>query len=165
MIPIVAGLAIAMPAMALQIACSPATNALGRPGVYVLTNACGAVIMPVCFFFGAAWGPHGLMTAWQVAAPLLLLVTLAATLPVIRVNPLDLAGALLPAACGCGTMALVVWLLDNRLLQLPAPLQLGVLAAAGAAVYVGSLWLGWPELVRETWAMLRKPRKGADQQA
>jgi O-antigen/teichoic acid export membrane protein len=165
MIPIVAGLAIAMPAMALQFVCSPATNAVGRPGVYVITNAFGAVIMPVCFFFGVAWGPHGLMTAWQIAAPLLLLATLAATLPVIRVNPLDLVRALLPAACGCGMMALVVWLLDNRFLHLPAPLQLAALAAAGAAVYAGSLWLGWPDVVRDTWAMLRKPRKAADQQA
>lgn len=48
MISIVAGLALAMPLMALQIVCSPATNALGRPGIYLFTNASGAVIMPVC---------------------------------------------------------------------------------------------------------------------
>ena len=156
MIPIVAGLALAMPLMALQIVCSPATNALGRPGIYLFTNASGAVIMPVCFFYGVASGPEGLVVAWHVAAPLLLVVTLAATLPAIGVGLLELGRALLPAATGCGTMAAAVWLLDNRVLALPAPLQLALLAAVGATVYGGTLWLLWPGLVRQTWAMLRR---------
>lgn len=160
-IPIVAGLAIAMPAMALQIACSPATNALGRPWLYVVTNACGAIIMPAAFLYGVAAGPHGLVLAWQVAAPLLLVATLAATLPAIRVSLLDLGAALLPCAAGCGVMALAVSVLGSQLHGLPAPAQLVILAGAGAAVYGGALWLGWPELVRETWAMLRRPRGSA----
>ena len=90
---------------------------------------------------------------------MLLAVTLLATLPAIGVSVTDLARALLPAGTACGTMALAVWLLDHRVLALPAALQLVALALAGAATYVGSLWLGWPDLVRETWAMLRKPRQ------
>lgn len=162
MIPIVAGLAIAMPAMALQIICSPATNALGRPGVYVFTSICGAVIMPTCFFYGVTQGPEGLVDAWHVAAPLLLLATLAATLPAVGVNPVALVRALLPVALGCGVMAIAVWLLESRILALPAPLQLAVLAPAGAAVYGATLWLCSPALVRSTWARLRKPEAAAD---
>jgi len=158
MIPIVAGLAVAMPLMALQIVCSPATNALGRPGIYLFTNASGAVIMPLCFFFGVAGGPEGLVTAWHFAAPLLLAVTLAATLPAIGVSPIALVRALTPAATGCAGMAAAVWLLDNHLQELPAPVQLALLAPAGALVYAATLWLFWPELMKESWAMLRRRR-------
>lgn len=153
MAPILAGLALAMPAMALQIVCSPATNALGKPGPYLFTNAAGALIMPACFLVGVGFGPAGLVASWQVAAPLLLAVTLAATLPAIGVRLSELGRALLPAATGCATMALAVSALAQWVAPLPAPAQLVLLAAAGAAVYGATLALLWPEVVRRTWAM------------
>lgn len=160
MIPIVAGLAIAMPAMALQIICSPATNALGRPSIYLFTSACGAVIMPACYFFGVAHGPQGLVQAWHVAAPLLLLATLAATLPVVRVRPADLLHALAPTAVGCAVMALVVWQADRFLAVWPAWIHLAALGLIGAATYGATLMLFWPKTLREAWAMLRKKPAG-----
>ncbi len=69
MIPIIAGLAIAMPALALQIVCSPATNAIGRPRIYVMTSAFGAVLFPIAFLIGVDSGPMGLVYAWWMAAP------------------------------------------------------------------------------------------------
>lgn len=159
MIPIVAGLALAMPAMALQIICSPATNALGRPGIYVLTNACGAVIMPACFFFGAAQGPHGLVNAWHIAAPVLLTITLGVTMPTIGARLPDLAKALAPIAVGCLAMALAVHGVDMFSFSLPAPIRLLALVATGAAVYGGTLWLLWPSSIREAWTMLRRPEQ------
>lgn len=86
MVPLVAGLPLAMPFFALQIICSPTTNALGRPQIYVCSSLAGAIIMPVAFLIGSQWGAQGLVHAWQAAAPLLLLVTLALTLPAIRVG-------------------------------------------------------------------------------
>jgi O-antigen/teichoic acid export membrane protein len=161
MIPIVAGLALAMPAMALQIICSPATNALGRPGIYLFTSACGAAIMPVCYFFGVSQGPQGLVHAWHIAAPLLLLATLTATLPVIRVRPGDLLHALLPTAIGCAAMALVVWEAAPFVVHWPALFQLASLGALGAASYGATLMLLWPETLREAWSMMRKKPAGA----
>lgn len=161
MIPIVAGLAAVMPAMALQIVCSPATNALGRARIYMLTSAAGALIMPVCFLFGATLGPHGLVTSWHVAAPMLLAITLALTLPAIRVSLSDLIGALLPVATGCAVMALVVTAVKPSVAILVPPAQLFVLAATGAATYGAMLWLLWPGILRGAWAMLRKPRASA----
>lgn len=161
MIPIVAGLAIAMPAMTLQIACSPATNAMGRTRVYVTSSTAGALIMPVCFYFGAAHGPQGLVTAWHIAAPLLLLVTLAVTLPAIQARVPDLLLALMPAAVSCATMAGVVIGLDQLLSHHPAPLRLMLLPAAGAATYFATLRLLWPAIVSDAWAMMRKPRASA----
>ncbi len=159
MIPILSGLALAMPAMALQICCSPATNAQGRARSYLLTNAAGAVIMPVCFLIGVQYGPAGLVASWQAAAPLLLLVTLAVTLPRIGARWLDLARSLVPVAVCCTVMAAVVALVHGQIAGLAAPLQLVLLAPAGAAAYLATLQLGWPEVLRDGWAMIvRRPR-------
>ncbi len=158
MVPIVAGLALAMPAMALQIACSPATNALGRPRIYLYTSIVGAVVMPVCFYVGAAQGPQGLVAAWQIAAPLLLAATLAFTLPAIGARLTDLAAALAPVMLGCGTMALAVMGMAEITAGLAAPLQLGVRTLAGAAIYAGTIGLFWPHILKETWEMLLKKR-------
>lgn len=163
MIPIVAGLAAIMPVMTLQIICSPATNALGRPRIYLFTAASGAVIMPLCYLAGAGDGPAGLVRAWHAAAPLLLAVTLAATLPAIGARLADLVRALVPVAVACSVMAGAVWALERLVLSgQPAPVQLAVLVAAGAAVYLGTLRLLWPALLAEVWAKLRQP-KGAGQ--
>jgi hypothetical protein len=158
MAPILAGLALAMPAMALQIICSPATNALGRPGAYLFTNAVGAVIMPASFLIGVALGPQGLVASWQVAAPLLLAVTLAATLPKIGVRLIELGAALLPAVTAAATMALAVSVLAARIGFLPAPLQLLLLAACGSGVYAMTLIALWPKVVRRLWAMAVRGR-------
>ena len=157
MIPIVAALAIAMPAMALQIVCSPATNALGRPGLYLFGNIAGAIIMPLCFLYGAARGAQGLADAWHVAAPLLLMVTLTVTLPAIGARVIDLVRALLPVAAACLVMAGVVLALDSITDHLPAPARLALLALVGAIVYGGVLQLVWPAVLAEAWAMVRKP--------
>jgi O-antigen/teichoic acid export membrane protein len=154
MIPILAGLALAMPAMALQIVCSPATNALGRARTYLITNASGAAIFFACFTIGIAWGPHGLVASWQVAAPLLLAVTLAATLPRIGVRLVELAAALLPAMIATAAMALCVMFLDRLIADRPAPLRLVLLVLTGMAAYAGVLLAVWPSLVRQVWSLV-----------
>ena len=156
MVPLVAGLALAMPAMVLQIVCSPATNALGRPRIYVQSSAAGAVLMPVGYLIGVQYGPMGLVHAWQIAAPLLLATTLALTLPAIGVRLRDLGAALLPVGAATAAMAAVVTLLDGMLLTLPDPLHLALLVAAGAASYGTALVAGWPDVLRDTWTMLRR---------
>lgn len=158
MIPILSGLALAMPAMALQIVCSPATNALGNPRPYLYSNIAGAVIMPACFLVGVAAGPQGLVSSWQIAAPLLLAFTLAMTLPRIAVRPLELARALLPPVVGCGLMALAVMALGRLVEAFPAPAQLVLLSVFGGAVYGITLWLFWPEVVRRNWEMIVRSR-------
>ncbi|MEL7232398.1 MAG: lipopolysaccharide biosynthesis protein, partial [Pseudomonadota bacterium] len=59
MVPVVGGLAVVMPAFALQLICSPVTNAMGRPKVYLTTSAAGAMIMPVAFLWGVNGGMFG----------------------------------------------------------------------------------------------------------
>lgn len=165
MIPIVGGLALVMPAFALQLINASATNAMGRPRVYLSTAICGALIMPTAFWWGAYGGfgddggAMGLVHAWWIAAPTLCAVTLFVTLPRIGVTPLALARELAPIALACAAMAAAV-----LSVQVYAPMDAPWLdllwnAAVGALVYMATFWFGFRELVEETWAMLRKPRE------
>lgn len=156
MIPIVAGLALAMPAMALQIVCSPATNALGQPRAYVMSSLTGAMLMPAAYFIGVNYGPQGLVHAWWIAAPLLLGVTLALTLPRIGVRLGAMGASLAPVFVATAAMAAAVASLDRLVTGLPPLAHLAALVAVGGAAYCGTLWLGWREVVLETWAMLRR---------
>lgn len=156
MVPIVAGLALAMPAMALQIVCAPATNALGLARIYVMTSAAGALLMPTAFLIGARGGAIGLVHAWWIAAPMLLAITLTLTLPAIGARLRDLAMALIPVAAATAAMAAAVTALDLMVSDLGASFRLALLVATGGAAYIGTLWAGWPELIRETWTVLRR---------
>jgi O-antigen/teichoic acid export membrane protein len=140
MVPVVSGLAIAMPFFALQIICSPTTNALGQPRIYVRSSAAGALIMATSFFIGSHWGTQGLVHAWQVASPLLLIVTLALTLPAIGVRPLTLVWALLPSTAAAMAMAAIVSWIAPLVTHFAPVVQLGLLAAIGAVTYLGLLW-------------------------
>ena len=163
MIPIVGGLALVMPAFALQLINAPATNAMGQPRVYLSTAICGALIMPTAFWWGANGGfgddggAMGLVHAWWLAAPILCCVTLLMTLPRIGVTPLALGRELAPIALACAAMAASV-LSVQAYAPLGTPwLDLLWNGAVGALVYVGTFWFGFRPLVDETWAMLRKP--------
>lgn len=156
MAPFVAGLALAMPFFALQIICSPTTNAIGRPRIYLTTSLSGAIIFPALFLIGIRFGPMGLVHAWWIAAPALLAITLALTLPVIEVRLRDLLAAVAPVAAACALMAAVVLAARGFVAGWYPIAQLAGLAAVGAAAYALTLWLAWPRIVRDAWAMLRR---------
>lgn len=142
-VPLVRIVALAMPALAMQILFSPAATALGQPGVQVKVSACGAVIMPVAFLIGilTQGGAIGLASAWAVGAPLLMLATAMLAMPVIGVNARGLIRAVAPGLGAGIVMALVVAMLD-RAFDLGAPaLRLGMLVAVGGAVYAALVLL------------------------
>lgn len=158
MIPIVSGLALAMPFMALQIICSPATNAMSRPRIYLQSSIAGAIIMPIGYLIGIRWGAQGLVHAWQICAPLLLAVTLMLTLPVVRAGIGDLARALAPVAVTTAIMAMIVYGLSRLVTGWSAPAQLAVLVGAGVASYGLTLQLIWPQLVHDVIDIVLKRR-------
>lgn len=156
MAPFVAGLSLAMPAMALQIVCSPATNAMGIPRVYMMSNGFGAVLFPTAFFIAVGSGAEGLVHAWWVSAPLLLAVTWALTLPVIGLRFTRLLQQLAPVMFANGLMVVAVMALD-WLVPVSSPfLELVMHGSVGAATYALALFLLWPNILAETWAMLRQ---------
>ncbi len=155
LIPIFQGLTIVMPAFALQLICSPVTNAMGRPKVHLFTNICGAILFPCVFLWGVSDGAMGLVYGWWIAAPVLCAITLAVTLPRIGVSLWSLAHALAPIALGCAVMAVLV-LIAQSLVSIPSPLGALVFHAGfGAAAYAATFWFGYRAIVRETWGMIR----------
>ena len=155
LIPIFQGLTIVMPAFALQLICSPVTNAMGRPRVHLFTNICGAIIFPCVFLWGVNNGAMGLVHGWWIAAPLLMIITLAVTLPRIDVSLPALLNAVAPIALACAVMAIVV-LLAQSLVPISSPLgALAFHAALGAAAYGATFWFGYRGIVKETWSLLR----------
>jgi O-antigen/teichoic acid export membrane protein len=165
MAPLLQNLAIVMPFLALHIVCSPATNAMGRPRIYLTTSILGALFFAGCFFVGVQWGPEGLTWAWWVAAPALLAATLTLTLPVVGLAPLDLARALLPPAAASAAMAVAVSGVGPALAELAPWWRLAILVPAGGATYLATLVLVWPQVVRDSWTMLRAAREESPLQA
>ncbi|ANY21404.1 Teichuronic acid biosynthesis protein TuaB [Tsuneonella dongtanensis] len=156
MAPIAGGLALAMPAFALQIVCSPATNGMGRPQTYMATNGAGAVLFPFLFLVGVEAGPWGLVAAWWIGAPALLVFTWSLTLPQIGVRWRDLARALAPAILSTAIMVAVVTAARAALPAMPPPAELAVLASIGAATYLAALVLIARDTVGEIIAFLTR---------
>ncbi|MGX7953408.1 lipopolysaccharide biosynthesis protein [Tsuneonella sp. HG249] len=152
--PIVAGLALAMPAFALQIVCSPATNGMGRPRTYMMSNGAGAVLFPLLFVACVGAGPAGLVAAWWIGAPTLLALTYFLTLPQIGVRWRELVEALAPAAVATTAMAAAVLAVRAMLPPLPPPAEVAILAGTGLASYAGALLLFAREMLREIYAFV-----------
>ena len=135
--PIVQLLCIAMPFMTLHVLFGPAANACGHPRVTTRSAILGAVLMPLCYMVGVHWGAPGIAASWIVAYPLLTAISAWWIMPLIGIKAADLRDALLPPVFGALAMALGVTLLDRALLPLPALVRLGLLVAAGGAIYGG----------------------------
>lgn len=156
MVPLVHFLAFAMPFFAMQIIFSPATNALGKPGIYVRTSLANAIIMTTGFAIGVNWGITGLVTAWIVGAPLMLLVTVLLSRRAIGVTGRQLFFAVWPSLCAALAMAGAVTAMCQLTCALPAPLELAILVVLGAGVYIGLLWRFDREALADSYAFLTK---------
>lgn len=157
MIPFVQLLALAMPFFALQIIFSPATNAMGKPGIYVQSSLAGALIMPTAFLIGIQQSPIGLGYAWLAGAPLLLLFTMLLSLPTIGARLGDIVKAVAPTAAAAAVMAVSVLFVDARfLVELTAPARLALLVPLGAGIYIGLSWRFQRHTIEDLIGFLRK---------
>jgi O-antigen/teichoic acid export membrane protein len=155
-IPVVHLLALAMPFMTLQILLQPACDARGRPGIGVRNGAAGSVVLAIAFLVGVNWGPAGLATAWIVAYPIYLGISLWRSLPVIGSNVRAIADAIAPALLAALVMALGVVMVDHILPPLHPLPRLAILIAAGGAIYGAWLLLFARQVVGELIAIVRK---------
>ncbi|KPL69521.1 capsule biosynthesis protein CapK [Erythrobacter sp. SG61-1L] len=137
--PVIALLGFAMPFMTIQVLFGPATNAAGRPGIYTRTSILGAVLLPLAFLIGVRWGVTGIAWAWVAAYPVLVAISTAWVLPVLRVSLGDFLRALTPPVLAGVAMFAGVKLLDSMLPAMPVLARLATLVAAGGAIY--GLWL------------------------
>ena len=86
------------------------------------------------------------------------MATLVLTLPAVGLTCGKLITELLPVALACGVMVLVVTAVQAALVSAAPPFQLLLVVPIGAATYGATIWFGWPALLRETWAMIRKEK-------
>jgi O-antigen/teichoic acid export membrane protein len=151
MVPYIQLISLALILMTVQILFAPVTNALGRPSLSMFTALSGAFIFPIAFLVGARWGLIGMAWAWLIAAPLLLLVTVRLSAPLIGISFWQVARAMLPGLAPALVMAIGVGLTAQLLgpLGLAAPLRLAMLVALGAALYGALLWLLEREAITE----------------
>jgi O-antigen/teichoic acid export membrane protein len=159
MIPFVRLLALAMPFFALQIIFSPATNAMGKPGIYVKSSLAGAIIMPAAFLIGIQYGAIGLGYAWLAGAPLLLAITMAVSLPTIGAHATAVVKAVMPSVVAAGIMAATVLYVETQFLfTLPALAQLAALVPLGAAIYLALSWRFQRHTVEDLIGFIRKKK-------
>ena len=140
MAPIVATLALAMPAFTVYILFQPAFNAIDRPDLSAKASGVVAAILIAAFLIGLTNGVTGLARAWVVASPLLPLAALVLGGRALRIDARGLLGAITPglgAACG---MALAVRGIAAALPDLAPPLELAVLVPCGAVAYLAILY-------------------------
>lgn len=154
MVPLVTVLALAMPFYAMQIIFSPATNALGRPGIYVRTSLANAIIMPAAFLIGSRHGVSGLALAWIVGAPTMLAITVALSRRAIGTSWRELAGAVMPSAVAALVMGAIVYLASGWTTSMAPPLALALLGALGVGVYMGLLWMFDRTAIADLYRML-----------
>lgn len=138
-IPIVRLLCFAMPMRTLITLIAPACDARGRPGMSVQNGATGAIILVFSYLVGVQYGVIGLAVSWLVAYPFYLGICLHRSLPIIGVSAATVFDSILPSALAATGMAICVLLIDQVLPLLAPPLRLGILVAAGGAIYSG--WL------------------------
>lgn len=154
--PLVRALGCAMPFMTLYVLIPPATDALGRPGIGVRAAAIGAVVLPIAYLVGVRWGPEGLALVWLGTQPLMLCVLARTALPVLGLSWREVAAAIGPAARAGVAMALAVVLLDRLAGGWPPAPRLALLSLAGAALYIGWLWLFSRATVESLIALVRR---------
>lgn len=159
--PLVRWLALAMPAMTLQVLFSPACDALGRPRISLRTAMVGALLMPFCFVVGLRWGVTGLAASWLVGYPAYLAITAAWVLPVIGVSARRLLGAVAPPATAALAMGALLVALDALLPPLAPPARLAILVLVGATAYSAWLWTFARETLIEAIALARGRKEGA----
>jgi O-antigen/teichoic acid export membrane protein len=152
--PLVQTLALAMPFLTLQLLFTPATNALGRPGIAFRIAVSGALTLSIAFLIGIQWGTKGMSWAWLAALPIHLTISAALALPVIGAGPVALARAVAPGVIAAGLMALLVLLIDSILPPLTTLPRLAILVGSGAAAYAAFLFLFARQVIDEALALV-----------
>lgn len=137
--PLVRLLAVAMPAMTVNILFSPACDARGRADITAKNGLFGAVLLPVAFLVGAQWGVAGIAWAWILAYPLYTAASAARTLPVLGIGAGQLAVAVAPPLLAALAMAALVELARQAIAGWPPVPQLALLVAVGGAGYAAAL--------------------------
>jgi O-antigen/teichoic acid export membrane protein len=162
--PILQILALAMPALSLHILFGPAFNAIGKPFLTMRGAIFGALLMPLTYLVAVRFGALALAASWLVAMPFLLMFTIMQARTHMGLSLRKLILAVMPGFGTALAMGAVVWSIDYAATQyiwpqMPALVQLLMLAVVGAVAYVTLLRFGARQTFDEVVALVvyRKP--------
>jgi len=110
---------------------------------YVMWNDLAALIsLPVAFYIGSFRGTVGIAWAWVLFYPFIVLPLYHKTFKAIDMRVGEYLRALRPAATATAVMIPAVeWVRHSVALSRPLLVRLAIEVAAGALVYLGTLWL------------------------
>lgn len=103
-----------MPLILLSSFMNTAFQALGRPGIALVSVFITFIIMPSAFWFGSAWGLFGLSIAW-LCFPLVFLINLWRMLPLVGLELRAVVVAIARPAFAAGGMYACVTIARNAL--------------------------------------------------
>jgi O-antigen/teichoic acid export membrane protein len=116
---------------------APVLLAKDRPGIPLFNSFLQAAALPIAFWVGTRWGIYGVALGWVVLWPALFALVTGQTLRVIDLRVSTYLAAIRHPLAATGIMAFVV-LMVRRIVEANGVslMDLGSLAAAGAATYV-----------------------------
>ncbi len=146
-VPVLQILALAMPAMTLQVLFGPAFNAIGKPQLTMRGAIFGAFLMPMIYLFAIQFGVIGLAASWLIAMPILLAFTVMQARTHLQMPIRGFIRAALPGLATALVMGAGVWIADRFALpvlwpKVPPLAHLILLSGVGGIVYVVLLRFG-----------------------
>jgi O-antigen/teichoic acid export membrane protein len=157
--PIVAILALGMPAITLHSLFAPAVNALGRGGITLRSQMIGALAMPAAFVFAVQWGAIGLAWAWILVFPLIPFASFLQTRRLLGLTAGKMLAALVPGLAASAAMAVVIRLSEFGLTDLTSWQRLPLLVVAGGLTYAALLYLVSRETLMELLGLVFRRRR------
>lgn len=140
--PLLQLLCLVMPFRLLSNVFPPLLWGIGSPRTSATNFALAALFMVLAFLFGVQWGALGLAYAWLAMYPFVFLITAYRSCRAVSLGLGDYLSELVKPLMAGGGMYLVVLALTPLSAGSLGPLMhLGQLVLAGAAAYLGALWL------------------------
>jgi O-antigen/teichoic acid export membrane protein len=131
-------LSLTVPLRLLAAQLSPAIQGIGQPRIALRNLVIISAIMPVAFVLGSNWGLEGVVYAWVLIYPLLFVVTMRLTLPLLNLQLGGILRLLYPCILSATAMWLSVrWL--RAIVDASSSTTLFVSVSAGALVYAAML--------------------------
>ncbi len=132
---------LALPFRAVSTMLSTGVSAAGRSDIELWNALTGAIIFPGLFYFGAQYGVVGLAWAWLVGTPLLVVINMIRSGPVLGITIPDVLSSLWRPMVCAGLMYGVIFMLHEfGVLQPNNWIHLAMAILIGTTLYVTIFW-------------------------
>lgn len=162
-------LALLLPTVTLRVTGALANQlilAQGDAGFAMRKNLWALLFMPPAFYVGSRYDIIGVALAWTLMLPALIVApSLIKMARMIDLSARDAWAACSPSMCASLVLVVVVLLVKTALADRSVLVVLSIGTLSGAAAYVATLALGWPNRVRRLIDIARHTRTKGEQWA